>query len=144
MNGKLKIAFLASLLVNVLLLGVLLGALPHRFEKGHPRQQRIEKALKELPEPVQARFREKMESLGEDGEPLREQSRKAREEAIRILIAEPFDEAAYDQQISKINELRIQMATHMAKVVKDVARDLPREQREVLAEVLRRRPPPDK
>ncbi|MGE0680227.1 MAG: Spy/CpxP family protein refolding chaperone [Candidatus Binatia bacterium] len=144
MNGKLKIAFLASILFNVLLLGVLLGALPHYFEKDHPRRQRIEKALKELPEPVQAQFREKMESSGEAGEPLREQSRRAREEAIRILIAEPFDESAYDRQISKINELRVQMATRMASIVKDVARDLPLKQREVLAEVLRRRPSPDK
>lgn len=141
MNGKLKMAFLASILLNVLLVGILLGALPHHFEQDLSRRQRIEKALKELPESVQARFREQMESLGE---PLREQSSRAREEAIRLLLAEPFDESAYDRQISKINEIRVQMATHMAKIVKDIARDLPLEQREVLAEVLRRRPSPDK
>lgn len=141
MNGRLKMAFLASILLNVLLVGILLGALPHYFEQELSHRQRIEKALKELPEPVQARFREQMESLGE---PLREQSRRAREEAIRILLAEPFDEPAYDRQINKINEIRVQMATRMAKIVKDIARDLPPEQREALAEVLRRRPAPNK
>jgi len=139
MNKKLKGAFLVSLLINILLVGVLLGKLPHRFEEGSSYQQRMEKTLKELPESVQAQFREKMR---EDGEPMRERIRVAREAAIRILTTELFDESAYDRQVDTINELRVQRSKRMAGIVKEVAKDLPLEQRKVLAGMLRRSPAP--
>lgn len=142
MSKKLKFTFLVSLVLNVLLVGVVLGELPRRFEKGSPRQSRMERALKELPEPLQTRFREQMERMRENGEPTREQMYKAREEALHILTTEPFNEAAYDQQVNKINELRIQMTKRMAEVVKAVAKDLPLEQRKILAKALQRPPSP--
>ena len=43
MNAKLKFAFLASLLVNVFLIGVLLGNLARRFEEGVSREDKKEK-----------------------------------------------------------------------------------------------------
>ena len=141
MNAKLKFALLASLLVNVFLIGVLLGELPHRFDDRVSREERMEKALETLPEPLRARFRGKMERMREGGEQLRDQIQAAREEAIRILIAEPFDGTAYDRQVSKIHELHGQRSQRMAEIVKEVAKDLPPEQRQVLAEVLKRPPP---
>jgi uncharacterized membrane protein len=140
-NTKLRFAFLLSLLGNVLLVGILLGELPHRFGERLSREERMEKAIEDLPEPLRAQFREKMERVREGSEPIREQIREAREEAIRILTAEPFDGTAYDRQVSKIHELYGQRSQRMAEVVKEVAKDLPPEQRQVLAEVLRRPPP---
>ena len=67
MNAKLKFAFLASLLVNVFLVGVLLGELPRRFDEGVSREERMEKAIEALPEPLRARFR------GENGPHARRQ-----------------------------------------------------------------------
>jgi uncharacterized membrane protein len=142
MNTKLKFAFLASLLVNVFLLGVLLGELPRHFDEGVSREERMEKALDTLPESLRARFRGKMERMREGSEQLRDQIQEARDEALRILIAEPFDGTAYDQQVSKIHELYGQRAKRMAELVKEVAKDLPPEQRQVLAEVLKRPPSP--
>ena len=138
MNAKLKFAFLASLLVNVFLVGVLLGELPHRFDEGLSREERMEKALEKLPEPLRARLRGKLERMREGSERIRDQIQEAREEAIRILIAEPFDGTAYDRQVSKIHELHGQRSQRMAELVKEVAKDLPPEQRQVLAEVLKR------
>ena len=142
MSKTLKGAFLASILVNVLLVGVLLGELPHRVERCEVRQDKREKTLTQLPEPAQTRVREEMERLRKDNEPMRERIREAREEAIRILTTEPFDSVAYDRQVTQISELRGQMAKHMAEVVKEIAKDLPSEQRGVLAGMLRRPPPP--
>ena len=102
----------------------------------------MEKAVEKLPEPLRARFRGKMERMREGSEPIRDQIQQAREEAIRILIAEPFDGTAYDRQVSKIHELYGQRSRHMAEIVKEVAKDLPPEQRQVLAEVLKRPPSP--
>jgi uncharacterized membrane protein len=140
MNAKLKFAFLASLMINVFLVGVLLGELPHRFDEGLSREARMEKAVEGLPEPLRARFRGQLERMREGSEPLREQIREAREETIRILVAEPFDGTAYDRQVNKIHALYGQRAKLMAEVVKEVAKDLPPEQRQVLAEVLKRPP----
>lgn len=137
MNKQLKGAFLVSLLANILLVGVLLGELPHRFERVSSYQERMEKTLKALPEPVQARFRDEMR---EDGEPMRDRIQAAREEAIRILVTEPFDESAYDRQVNEINELRVRRSKRMAGIVKEIAKDLPLEQRKVLAGMLRRPP----
>jgi uncharacterized membrane protein len=141
MNAKLKFAFLASLLVNVFLVGILLGELPHRFDEKLSREERMEKAIEALPEPLRARFRGKLERMREGSEQLRNQIQEAREEAIRILIAEPFDGTAYDRQVNKIHELYGQRSQRMAEIVKEVAKDLPPEQRQVLAEVLKRPPP---
>jgi uncharacterized membrane protein len=140
MTAKLKFAFLASLIVNIFLIGVLLGELPHRFDERSSREERMEKAVAALPEPLREQFREKLQRMREGSEPIREQIHQAREEAIRILIAEPFDGAAYDRQVSKIHELHGQRSRRMAEIVKEVAKDLPPEQRQVLAEVLRRPP----
>jgi uncharacterized membrane protein len=141
MNAKLKFAFLASLLVNVFLVGILLGELPHRFDEKLSREERMEKAIEALPEPLRARFRGKLERMREGSEQLRNQIQEAREEAIRILIAEPFDGTAYDRQVNKIHELYGQRSQRMAEIVKEVAKDLAPEQRQVLAEVLKRPPP---
>jgi uncharacterized membrane protein len=81
-----------------------------------------------------------MDRVREGSEPIREQIREAREEAIRILIAEPFDGTAYDRQVMKIHELHGQRSQRMADLVKEVAKELPPDQRQVLAEVLRRPP----
>lgn len=141
MNAKLKFAFLASLLVNVFLLGVLLGELPRRFDEGVSREDRMEKEIEKLPEPLRVRFRREMERMREGNEQLRNQIQEAREEALRTLIAEPFDGTAYDRQVSKIHDLYGQRAKRMAELIKEVAKDLPPEQRQLLAKVLKRPPP---
>ncbi len=141
MNAKLKFTFLASLLVNVFLLGVLLGELPRRFDEGVSREDRMEKEIEKLPEPLRVRFRREMERMREGNEQLRNQIQEAREEALRTLIAEPFDGTAYDRQVSKIHDLYGQRAKRMAELIKEVAKDLPPEQRQLLAKVLKRPPP---
>jgi uncharacterized membrane protein len=145
MNKILKLAFLGSIILNVLMLGIFLGELPRRFVGNSSRQQRMEQALKDLPTPVQTRFREKFQQIRAAGDPLRDQMGRARAEAIRILSVEPFDEAAYDRQVSQIDELRMQMFKRMGQVVKGVAKELPPEERRMFAEMLKRPPPaPDR
>jgi uncharacterized membrane protein len=140
MNTKLKFAFLASLILNALLIGILVGQLPNRLTKNPSRKERMEQALKNLPEPVQTQFRSKMEQIRQVGKPLREQIRMARDDIMRILIAEPFDQAAYDRQVDTMNDLRMQGNKKMADIIKDLANELPSEHRNVLATILKRPP----
>jgi uncharacterized membrane protein len=137
MSKKVKYAFLISFLMNVLLAGVLLG---ERFDREVPRRQRTENAAKELREPFRAQVLEKLERMRRETEPAREQIRAARDEAIRIWTAEPFDEAGYDREVSKISELRTDVAKRWAETFRELGISLPPEQRSRLVEVLKRPP----
>src|SRR5690606_20837 len=106
--------------------------------------QRMEEALKKIPEPTQSRFREKFAQMRAETEPLRRQIDSARAETLKVLGAEPFDEAAYDRQLSRIEELRDEMFKRMGRSFKQTARELSPEERRMLAEVLRRPAPPPK
>jgi uncharacterized membrane protein len=142
MNRAPKLLFLVSIILNVLLVGVLMGQLPRRLERESFREQRMEQALKDLPQPTQTRLREKFKEMRAAGDPLRDQLRAAREETLGILSAESFDEAAYDRQIGKIDELQLQRFKKIGLVVKEIAKELPPEERRIFAQILRRPPPP--
>ena len=145
MTKAVKLAFLASLVLNLLLLGVILGHAPRGHEATPPtRQQRMEDALKKVPEPSQSRFREKFAQISAVNDPLRQQIDEARAETLRLLAAERFDEVAYDRQVSKIEELRSEMFKRMGQDFKQTAKESSAEERRMLADVLRRPPPPSK
>ena len=144
MTKTVKLVFVASIVLNLLFLGVILGQMPRAFDSPPTRQRRIEESLKKLPEPVQSRFRDKFAQIRVAGDPLRRQIDEARAEALRILSAEPFDEAAYDRQINKIEELRAEMFKRMGQMIKQTAKELAPEERRMLADLLRRPPPPPK
>src|SRR6188508_2610553 len=114
MNTKIKSAFIASLVLNVLLLGILFGTLSPGFGREGSRRERLTAEIEKLPEPARSRFRDKMAQLRSADDPSREQMRQARNQAIELLVAEPFDEAAYDAQLVKINQLRGQMSKRVA------------------------------
>lgn len=138
MNKALKITLLASIILNVLFLGVLLGQLPNRFAMGSSFQQRMDAAINDLPEPARSRFRDKIEQTRKEVQPIRDQLQQARNETIRVFAAEPFDEAAYDRHVSDISELRVELGKRMAASMKQLATGLPAEQRQMLAEGLKR------
>ena len=145
MTKAFKLAFLASLVVNLLLLGVILGRVPRGLETTPPtRQQRMEEGLKKLPEPTQSRLREKFAQIRASSDQQRQQIDEARAETLRLLGAEPFDETAYDRQVSKIEELRAEMFKGMARNFKQIAKELSAEERRMLTELLRRPTPPTK
>lgn len=145
MSKTVKLAFLVSLVVNLLLLGIILGQVPRGRETTvSARAQRIEESLKKVPEPAQSRFREKFAQMRASTDPLRQQIDEARTETLRLLSAEPFDEAAYDRQVGKIEELRGEMFKRMGQNLKQTAKELAPEERRMLADVLRRPPPSPK
>jgi uncharacterized membrane protein len=139
MSKAVKLLFVVSLVLNFLLLGVFLGRLPR--DVGFGRQQRLEQTLKNLPEPSRARLRDKFNQMRAAADPLREQIRVAREQALRILGADPFDEAAYDRQVSQFDDLQLQMFKRMAQVTKEITQGLSPEERRLFADMLRRPPP---
>jgi len=144
MNKKFKIAFLASLFLNVVLIGVFLGQSPRHFDREARREQRLDQALEGLPVEAQSRLREKMAQLRSAAQPLFERIRTAQDEAARALGAEPFDEAVYNLKIVEINRLRMESTERLSKVAKAAAMSLPADERRRFAEMLRRPRPPDR
>jgi uncharacterized membrane protein len=144
MNTQLKIAFIASLVLNVLLLGIFFGTLSPGFGRESSRRERLTAEIEKLPEPARSRFLDKMAQLRAAEYPVREEIRQARNEAIEILIAEPFDEPRYAKQSIKINQLRGQMSKRVADDLKALVRELPPEQRAAVGEMLKRPPPSPK
>jgi len=142
MNRATKMTFVGSIILNVLLLGFVLGQSPRRFDRNAMRQQRIEQVIKDLPEASQQRLRERFQQLRSTADPLFEQMRKAQDEAVQVLGAESFDEAALDRQEVKINELRAKMSKQLSQSVKLAIKDLSPEERRRFAQMLRRPPPP--
>jgi Spy/CpxP family protein refolding chaperone len=67
-------------------------------------------------------------------DPIRDQIRQARDDTVGIVINDPFDEAAFDRQVKKINDLRLQMAD----ILKKAAKELPPDQRRALGETMKR------
>jgi uncharacterized membrane protein len=142
MNTKLKIAFIVSIILNVLLLGIFFGTLSPGFGRESSRRERFTAEIEKLPEPARSRFRDKMAQLRAADDPLREQMRQARNQAIDLLVAEPLDEAAYDKQLIQISQLRGQISKRVADDLKELVRGLPPAQRATVGELLKRPPAP--
>ena len=79
MSKTLRLIFLTSLVLNVVLLGVIVGHVPRSLESAISCQQRMEQALQKLPDPVEAKFREKFQQIRAAGEPARKQMDAARD-----------------------------------------------------------------
>jgi Spy/CpxP family protein refolding chaperone len=138
MNTRLKSAFIASIILNVLLVGIFFGTLSPGFGRESSRRERLSAEIEKLQEPARSRLRDKMAQFRSADDPSREQMRQARNEAIRLLVAEPFDEAAYERQLIKVDELRQQRTKRMSDDMKELIRGLPPEQRTAVGEMLKR------
>ncbi len=144
MNTKLKSAFIVSIILNVLLLGIFFGTLSPGFGRESSRRERLTAEIEKLPEPARSRFRDKMAQLRAADDPLRDQMRQARNQAIDLLVAEPLNQAAYDKQLIQISQLRGQISKRVADDLKELVRGLPPEQRAAVGEVLKRPAPPSR
>ncbi len=142
MNRTARITFVASIILNVLFIGMFLGQTSRRFDRGALRQQQFDRVLKDLPEAEQNRLRQRLQKLRAAADPLFAQIRQAEDEAVQLLGKEPFDEAAYDRQVSKIIDLRQNMTRQLSQVVKDSTKDLSATERRRFADLLRRPSPP--
>jgi uncharacterized membrane protein len=138
MSKAAKLVFLASMILNIMFLGVVLGHAPRGFSGTPSRQERMEQGLKKLPEPAQSHIRAAFARIRAAGDPVRDQMDASRAEALRVLGAERFDEAAYDREVAKFDQLREQMFKQIGQVVKEAAKELSPDERRMFADVLRR------
>jgi len=138
MSKKIKILIFSSILLNVLLMGVVIGDVSHRFHKEFFVRKSVEDFASKLPEDKGALFLETVQRVYLNNRDAYHQLQDARKEAMKLLSAPEFDEAAYRLQIEKIYELHSLMKRRLADATIELARQFSQEERSALAQYLRR------
>jgi len=138
MSKKMKILIFSSLLLNVLLAGVIIGDVSHRFHKEYFVRKSVKEFASKLPGDKAALFLETVKRVHLDNRDAYNQIREARKEAMKLLSAPEFDEAAYRLQVEKIHELRSIMKQRLADATIDLARQFSQKERSALAQHLKR------
>ena len=113
---------LPSVLLNLLLLGLVMGHMGHYLMDDHTRRSMEEVAMT-LPESKRAHFETTMENTKQDNAPLREQLTDAREKAADILKAPSFDKQAFIAQMQLIQELRGKIMKRKVDAVTGLAQE---------------------
>jgi uncharacterized membrane protein len=142
MSKTIRILIISSLILNVLLIGIIIGSMSDRlFRKDFPRRKPPELGLK-LPPDKKKLFLDTMEKVFRENDDIRKQMDEARERVLSILSAPEFDEAAYQVETAKLEKLRGMMMQRFADATKELAKRFNQEERKALAEHLRQPPPP--
>jgi uncharacterized membrane protein len=142
MSRKMKVLTIGSLFLNVLLIGVVIGDMSHRFRREDFSGRRARELSSKLPEDKAALFLETVEKVHLNNRDIHKQIREGRRRAMKILTAPKFDEAAYQIQVEKLHELRGLMMRRLADATMALARQFDQQERKVLAQHLRRPPGP--
>jgi len=137
MSKKIKILIFSSLLLNVLLAGVVIGDVSHRFHKEYFVRKSAKEFASKLPGDKAALFLETVKKVHLNNRDAYNQIREARKEAMKLLSAPEFDEAAYRLQVEKIHELRSLMKRRLADATIELARQFSQKERSALAQHLK-------
>jgi uncharacterized membrane protein len=139
MTPKLKLFIVASVLLNVLLIGFLAGQTLHRFGPT-PTPHHEEQAIGKLPPEKQIVVRSLMDELRKEGDSMKETMRAERDKLREILAAEQFDESAYRAQLDKIGSMYRARKDKLADRIAELAKTWPAADRAILADLTRRPP----
>lgn len=136
MSKKMKMMVIGSLLLNALLIGVIIGNWSHRFGREHFIGRHAE-LISKLPQEKAELFLKTVERVHLNNRNIYHRIREARKEAMRILAAPEFDEAAYRLELKKLHELGDLMMQGLANATIELAREFGQEERKILAQHLR-------
>jgi uncharacterized membrane protein len=142
MNRKAKILIICSLLLNVLLVGTIIGHISYRLTERDFGRRHGPRLSAGLPEEKRKLLMDALEQVHRENRGIHGEIRETREKVISILTAAEFDEAAYRVEVEKVHELRGLMMKRLAEATTRLAKDFNPEERRALAEVLRRPPRP--
>lgn len=128
MKRGIRIIFTASLLLNMLLLGVVGGHVYMQWQ-AHPWQDVREDLSPEARNKAARIFQSAFRKIREVGDG----ARKARAELVKTLSAETFDPKAFDRDAMKLAEARAEITTLKIEATKEVAEVLDAQERAKMA-----------
>jgi uncharacterized membrane protein len=133
MSKRLKMVFMVSLIINVLLVGIV-GGLAYKKWSAHP----WHKIKHELSPETRHIVGRSLQGAFRDIKPLGNKARKARADLVKILSADEFDGEKYDQAAQRLVTVQDQMRAKKIEVTKEVASQLSVEEREKMADRMTR------
>ena len=142
MSKTTKVLIISSVLLNVLLVGVIIGSVSHRLFREDRWGRHLRGFTANLPADKKKVFSETMKKVELGNRDTFKQIGEARERTFSILTAPEFDEAAYQVEVNKLHELHGLIMQRMADAVKVLAKQSNQEERKSLAEDLRHLRPP--
>lgn len=131
----------ASILLNILLVGVIIGDASHKMSRRAPFTSLEEELSARLPEDRKAVVEKTIKSVSSESRELRKQIKDSREKALSALTDPEFDEASFEKEIKQLHDLRLLKMRRMADATKELAGQLNQEERRILAKTLGHRPP---
>ncbi len=142
MARKIKILVVGSFLLNILLIGIVIGNLSHRlfhddFRPPHP----PEGAMNLSPE-KEKMVSEAMERVRLENRDIHKKIKETKDRIVSIMKEREFDTAAYERETAELHKLMDLMMQRFADATKELAKGMNQKERQVLAEFLRRPPPP--
>jgi uncharacterized membrane protein len=140
---SLTIALIVSLVVNVFVIGAVVGAfgMRHKVETESMRPPRsgnpIMRVTEQLPEDLRARYMARMRAEGQNNRAKMAEARAARGEAMQAMSAETYDPAAAAAALARAREAEMVTRTSIEGAIVDFSRNLTQEQRRLIAQSLR-------
>ena len=140
MSKTVKIAIILSVVLNILLIGFILGNVSHRFFIPNSFHEKPQDISVNLPPDKKELFLNTMQKIRSENRAVKQQIRDARRKIFSILTSPQFDEDLYTSETEKLHLLRGLMMKRFSNAAKELAKQLNQEERKALAEHLRRSP----
>jgi len=131
-NRILKGALIASVVVNLLIIGLFAGHKARQVSRREPAA-----VVHNLPPEKKELFLKTMEHIRSQNRAVRPEIRKARQEVLDILTAPDFDGEAYHSKVMEIHSLRGEMRMGASLILQATAAQFTREEREAVAAYLK-------
>lgn len=138
MSG-LKKLLIASVVVNVIALGVIGGhAIKREFEPHPPRHKMMHAVIGSLPDDKQQLARAEYKKAMKENRASMKAEAEARKDYFDVLRAKKFDEEKLEEAGARLHALRGAMVSRMQDATKAIVKDLNYEERVQLADGLER------
>ncbi len=140
MNRNVKIVVIGSVLLNVLLIGFVVGHLSHRVPPPFRDRPPREEILRALPPQGAKLFKEKMRGLRKENRKTHRKIRDRRDELMKILTAPTFDSDLYKKKADELHALHSSVMKDFARSAGEIAAKMSPEERQILARHFKRGP----
>lgn len=142
MSKGLKIFLAVSVLLNVLLLGILIGTFSHTFLGRMEKGKRALMFLKDLPPEKRDMVIETIKDMKKESRETRKKIKQKKNEVIDVFSAPEFDPVLFDRKVAEMHALMGEVTSEIADETKKIASELNYEERKAVAEIIRRGPGP--
>jgi uncharacterized membrane protein len=137
MNTQLKWLLGASLALNIVLAGMVIGQCARPGWHDGPMQIKMSAVSPEARKKVRA----EMDNMFEQRKDLMPRIKQARRELVTLLSAEKFDKAAYHAKLNELQKMQRNFYQGMGQSIAKLAETMSKDERMALAAEMERGPP---